>query len=167
MTIESLLVSSIMTKDVKTAGENQIRRAAAEKMDKADIGSIVIVGNTGIPSGIITKRDIVKIVSSPDASFEQPLSTVMKTPVITGDVMMSLKDALQTMQTKGIRRLPIMENGKMVGIVTDKDIFRAILKSLPMVTSLIDQNLPVDYRPVYQRLSEFMVGEINSHPSSR
>ena len=91
----------------------------------------------------------------------------MKTPVITGDVMMSLKDALQTMQTRDIRRLPIMENGKMVGIVTDKDIFRAILKSLPMVTDLIDQNLPVDYRPVYQRLSEFMVGEINSHPGGR
>ena len=167
MTIDSVLVSSIMTKDVKTAGENQIIRAAAEMMDKAGIGSIVIVGNTGIPSGIITERDIVKIVSSQDVSFEQPLSTVMKTPVMTGDIMMSLKDALQTMQTRNIRRLPIMENGKMVGIVTDKDIFRAILKSLPLVTSLIDSNLPVDYRPVYQRLSEFMVSEINSYPGSR
>src|SRR5687768_13392781 len=116
MTIESVLVSSIMTKGVKTAGENQIIRAAAEMMDKNGIGGIVIVGNRGIPSGIITERDIVKIVSSPDVSFEQPLSTVMKTPVITGDAMMSLKDALQTMQTKDIRRLPIMENGKMVGI---------------------------------------------------
>lgn len=167
MTIESVLVSSIMTKDVKTAGENQIIRTAAEMMDEAGIGSIVIVGNTGIPSGIITERDIVKIVSSQDVSFEQPLSTVMKTPVMTGDIMMSLKDALQTMQTRNIRRLPIMENGKMVGIVTDKDIFRAILKSLPLVTSLIDSNLPVDYRPVYQRLSEFMVSEINSYPGSR
>jgi len=167
MTIESVLVSSVMTKNVKTVSENQIIRTAAEMMDKAGIGSIVIVRNAGIPSGIITERDIVRIVSSPGASFEQPLSTVMKTPVITGDVMMSLKDALQTMQTRDIRRLPIMENGKMVGIVTDKDIFRAILKSLPMVTDLIDQNLPVDYRPVYQRLSEFMVGEINSHPSGR
>ena len=167
MTIESVLVSSVMTKNVKTVSENQIIRTAAEMMDKAGIGSIVIVRNAGIPSGIITERDIVRIVSSPGASFEQPLSTVMKTPVITGDVMMSLKDALQTMQTRDIRRLPIMENGKMVGIVTDKDIFRAILKSLPMVTDLIDQNLPVDYRPVYQRLSEFMVGEINSHPGGR
>lgn len=167
MTIDSVPVSSIMTKNVRTAGENQPIKAAAEIMDRNDIGSVVIVaGEPGVPSGIITERDIVRLVSSSSQmSFKEPVSTVMKKPVITADSMMSLKDALQTMQAKNIRRLPVMHDGKMVGILTDKDIFRAILKSPALLSNFIGVNLPADYRPVYQRFSEFMLADMQ-HPQS-
>jgi predicted transcriptional regulator len=89
----------------------------------------------------------------------------MKKPVITADLMMSLKDALHTMQDKNIRRLPVVHNGKMVGILTDKDIFRAILKSPALLSNFMDLNLPADYRPVYQRFSEFMLADLQ-HPQS-
>jgi CBS domain-containing protein len=166
MTIDAIPVSSIMTKNVKTASENQSIKTAAEIMDRNNIGTVIIgEEGGGTPSGIITERDIVKLVSSAQISFEEHLSSVMKKPVITADLMMSLKDALHTMQDKNIRRLPVVHNGKMVGILTDKDIFRAILKSPALLSNFIDLNLPADYRPVYQRFSEFMLADLQ-HPQS-
>jgi CBS domain-containing protein len=162
MSIESVPVSSIMTKDVKTAKESQTIRSVAGMMNELGIGSVVIVKNSDerTPVGIITERDIVRLVGSPQVSFAAPVKEVMKKPVITADVMTSVRDAMQTMQVKNIRRLPITEKGKMVGIVTDKDIFRAIVKSQTLLTSLISDQLLIEYRPIYERLSEFMLGEI-------
>lgn len=160
MSIESIAVSSIMTKGVKIAREDQTIREVAEIMDKHDIGSVVITDKKGSPSGIITERDIVRLVGSPKMTFAAPVNSVMKKPVVTADVMMSLRDAIQTMQSKNIRRLPVVEKSRMVGIVTEKDIFRAILKSQALVSGVISDSGLVEYRPVYERLSEFMLSEI-------
>jgi CBS domain-containing protein len=160
MSIESISVSSIMTKEVKTAREDQTIRAVAEMMARFNIGCIVIVNSKGIASGIMTERDIVKLVGEPKVSFAAPVSSVMKKPIITADAKMSLRDALQTMQAKNIRRLPVVENDRMVGIVTDKDIFRAILKSEALIASVISDSVLVEYRPIYERLSDFMLSEI-------
>lgn len=167
MSIESIPVSSIMTKEVRTAGEDQTIRAIAEMMNKHDIGSVVITDNKDSPSGIITERDIVRFVGSSKTTFAAPAKNVMTKPIITADAMMSLKDAMQTMQSKNIRRLPIVEKGKMVGIVTEKDIFRAILKSQALVSSVISDSVLIEYRPVYERLSEFMLSEIYQPQGSR
>jgi CBS-domain-containing membrane protein len=86
----------------------------------------------------------------------------MSKPVITIDAMSSVRDALQTMELNNIRRLPVLDRGKnMVGIVTDKDIFRALMKDQALVASFCE-GLTVEYRPVYERFSEFMLGEIPS-----
>ena len=149
-----------MTRDVKTAEESVSIRLVARKMDKNDVGSIVIIDNQGTPSGIVTERDMVRLVSSSGVSFDDSVKTVMKKPVIVADVMMSARDALQTMQVKNIRRLPVIERGKMVGIVTDKDIFKAILKNQSLLTGIISDTVLVEYKPVYDRLAEFMMSEI-------
>jgi signal-transduction protein with cAMP-binding, CBS, and nucleotidyltransferase domain len=160
MSIESMPVSEIMTREVKTAEESVSIRLVARKMDKNDVGSIVIIDNQGTPRGIVTERDMVRLVSRSGVSFDDSVKTVMKKPVIVADVMMSARDALQTMQVKNIRRLPVIERGKMVGIVTDKDIFKAILKNQSLLTGIISDSVLVEYKPVYDRLAEFMMSEI-------
>jgi CBS domain-containing protein len=67
---------------------------------------------------------------------EMPVHELMSKPLITILSNNSIKDAIQTMQVKNIRRLVVVEkeekdddNNNMVGIITDKDIFRAIMKS--------------------------------------
>jgi signal-transduction protein with cAMP-binding, CBS, and nucleotidyltransferase domain len=99
-------------------------------------------------------------------SFSVHVREVMKSPVITIDVMASAKDALQTMQVKNIRRLPVMAKGRMVGIVTDKDIFRTILKSQDLLAEVISESFVVEYKPTYERLADFMLGEM-SRPGGR
>ncbi len=84
----------------------------------------------------------------------------MSKPVITIDAASSIQDAIQSMKLNNIRRLPVVDReGKMVGIITDKDIFRAIINSQSLAAS-ISENITIEYRPMYQRLSEFMMGEM-------
>lgn len=167
MSIESMPVSSVMNRNVRTAKEGQTIRAVAAMMTEHDIGSVVIVDEDKMPVGMVTERDIVRLVGSPQTSFAAPVRDVMKKPVIATDIMTSLRDAMQTMQAKNIRRLPVVEKGRMVGIVTEKDIFRAIIKNQALLTGIITDSVLVEYKPVYERLSEFMLSEIYQPPGTR
>jgi CBS domain-containing protein len=163
MSIESITVSNIMVRNVKTAKETQTVKAVAKIMIDSNIGSVVIVKNADAsrPIGIITERDIVRIAGADQAlTLQMPARDIMSKPAITIDAMSSIKDALQAMELNNIRRLPVVDKEKkMVGIITDKDIFRALMKSQSLVASFCE-SLLVEYKPVYERLSEFMLGEM-------
>ncbi|HXV46290.1 MAG TPA: CBS domain-containing protein [Nitrososphaera sp.] len=163
MSIESITVSNIMVRSVKTAKESQTIKAVAKIMTDSNIGSVVIVKNedTSKPVGIITERDIVRIAGADQAlTLQMPVRDVMSKPVITIDATSSIRDALQAMELKNIRRLPVVDKEKkMVGIITDKDIFRALMKNQSLVASFCE-SLWVEYKPVYERLGEFMLGDM-------
>lgn len=165
MSIESVTVSSVMVRNVKTANEVQSVKMVAKIMADYNIGSVVIVSgnNAAKPVGIITERDIVRMVGLEQVlTLETPARDVMSKPVITIEGGSSVKDALQEMELHDIRRLPVVDKDKtMVGIVTDKDIFRAFMKSQTLITSFCE-SLTVEYKPVYERLSEFMLGEMQT-----
>ena len=164
MSIESVTVESIMTKDVKTANVDQGVNVVASIMSENNIGSVVITGGENkINVGIITERDIVKIFGTTKISILQThADDIMSKPVITINARSSIKDAIQTMQLNNIRRLPVInsEKGIMVGIVTDSDIFRAIMKSQSLLTTVNESIVIEQYKPVYERFSEFMLGEM-------
>ena len=149
-----------MTRNVKTAEESQNIKSVAKVMVENGIGSVVITGDrkADFPLGIITERDLVRHVAS--NSSISVARDVMSRPVITIDSNSSLKDAIQTMQLKDIRRLPVIEKGKMVGIITDKDIFSAIARSQSLVESFLSESLKVEFRPTYERFSDFMQNEL-------
>jgi CBS domain-containing protein len=163
MSIESVIVASIMTKEVKTAKESQTVKAAARIMTEKGIGSLVIVKATepDRPVGIITERDMVRVAGTTEVlTLQMPVREIMSKPVVTIDANSSIKDAIQSMELNNFRRLPVVDREKkMVGIVTDKDIFRAIMKSQALITS-ISGSLSVEYRPVYERFSEFVLDEM-------
>jgi CBS domain-containing protein len=163
MSIESVTVASIMAKDVKIAKENQTVRAVAKIMNDHNIGSVVIVksSDANMPVGIITERDIVRMAGANQSlTLDVTAGKIMSRPVITIDATSSIRDALQQMELKNIRRLPVVDKERqMVGIITDKDIFRALMKSQSLVASFCESYL-VEYKPVYERLSEFMLGEM-------
>lgn len=165
MSIESVTVSSVMVRNVKTAKEGQTVKTVAKIMADNNIGSVVIVSSNDAakPVGIMTERDIVCIVGSEQVlTLETPARDVMSKPVITIDEGSSVKDALQEMELHNIRRLLVVDKDKTtVGIVTDKDIFRALMKSQTLVTSFCE-SLTVEYKPVYERFSEFMLGEMQT-----
>jgi CBS domain-containing protein len=166
MSIESTSVSNIMVRNVKTVEENQSINAVAKVMSDNNIGSVVIVKNveTGTVSGIITERDIVRLAGaiqmSSSLTFQLLARDIMSKPVITIRAESSIQDAIESMKLNNIRRLPVVDRaGRMVGIITDKDIFRAIINSQSLVTS-ISENVTIEYRPIYERLSQFMMGEM-------
>jgi CBS domain-containing protein len=154
-----------MITDVKTADENQSIRAVCNIMYENKIGSLVILKNSTsenkeskkIPIGIVTERDIVRLVSlSPKLLLvDRPVHVLMKTPLITINPNSSITDAMETMQQKDIRRLPVVDNkGKMLGIITDKDIFRTILKNQAQASSGVSDQILVDQQSIYGKFTD-------------
>jgi CBS domain-containing protein len=162
--LESISVSSIMITDIKTAKENQAIQGVCKILYENKIGSLVIIKDSAsenkeskVPVGIITERDIVRLVSLPDIlSADQPVYLLMKAPLITIGPNSSIIDAMETMQQKDIRRLPVVDSkGKLLGIVTDKDIFRVILKYQTLASSGRSDQILVDQESIYGRFTDY------------
>ena len=179
VSIESIPVSSLMSKNVKTQTSDQNIRAVCRIMHENNIGSVVIVnhgrdhtnGNNtdNKPVGIITERDIVRIIGRLEPSlFVVPVHELMSKPLITISPNNSVREAMHTMQAKNIRRIVVVEkegkdnnnNDKMVGIITDKDIFRAIMENQSLIHSILNDELLTQHKPVYEQFSEYWFGDI-------
>jgi predicted transcriptional regulator len=84
----------------------------------------------------------------------------MSKPLITISINSSIKEAIQTMQQKNIRRLVIVDKEKMVGIITDKDIFRTIMNNQTLIPSLLNDELMREHRSAYEQFSEYWFRDI-------
>jgi CBS domain-containing protein len=166
MSIESIPVSSFMTKDVKTETEDQNIQAVCKIMNENDIGSVIIVENLqgNNPIGIITERDIVRMIGSLKTELlREPLRQLVSKPLITISSNSSIKDALHTMQFKNIRRLPIVEkegDNNLVGIITEKDVFRTIMKNQNLIPSLLNDEILIEHKSVHDQFTEQWFGDI-------
>jgi len=159
--IETISVSSFMTRDVKTEKEDQNVLTAYRIMNENNIGCVIIVKKDDKPIGIITERDVVRLLGSLNPSLLQiPLRDIMSKPVITISINSSLRDAIQTMQQKNIRRLVITDGERMVGIITDKDIFRAIMNNQDLIPSLLGDKLLIERKTVYDQFGQHWFGDI-------
>ncbi|MGC1928121.1 MAG: CBS domain-containing protein [Candidatus Nitrosopolaris sp.] len=167
--IETISVSSFMTRDVKTEKEDQNVLTACRIMHENNIGCVVIVGKNGAnydkPIGIFTERDVVRLLGSLNPSLLQtPLRDIMSKPLITISINSSVRDAIQTMQQKNIRRLVISDGERMVGIITDKHIFRSIMNNQDLVPSLLGDKLLVEHKTVYDQFSQCWFSDILQRP---
>lgn len=115
-------VQDIMTKNVATVSPNQTVQEAAQIMSQKNIGALPVVEN-GQVKGMITDRDITLRTS---AQGKNPASTsvseVMTNRVVTGTPNMSIQEAANVMAQNQVRRLPIVENNQLQGIVALGDI---------------------------------------------
>ncbi|MGH9921348.1 MAG: CBS domain-containing protein [Nitrososphaerales archaeon] len=112
----------IMIKKVIMITQDKTAQDAARLMSEHGAGSVIVVNGDNI-AGIVTERDLVRKVCTKDvASSKIRLSDVMSSPVITAEPDMPIETAVQRMFNNKIRRLPILENGKLVGIVTVSDL---------------------------------------------
>jgi CBS domain-containing protein len=115
-------VKEIMTRDVVTADIKSDVQHLARKLLEYDVGSVIITDKRQ-PVGIVTERDIVrKIVSRNLKPDDISIKELMTTPLITISATEDVTDATQMMLKMQIRRLPVVEAGKLVGIVTDMDL---------------------------------------------
>lgn len=114
-------VSESMSKNVISVSSSQTVKEAAEIMDQHKIGAIPVVDN-GILKGMITDRDITTRSIAGGHQNNAPISDVMTSDIVSGNPDMSLEEASELMSSKQIRRLPIVENNHLVGIVALGDL---------------------------------------------
>ncbi|HYA85243.1 MAG TPA: CBS domain-containing protein [Candidatus Bathyarchaeia archaeon] len=117
-TFETISVFSIMVRDVKTEKKDQNVLRVCRNMYENNIGCIIIVNqseNTK-PVGIITERDIVRMLGSLTPSLlPTPLRDIMSKPLVNVSMNSSVRDAIQTMQQKNIQ-LIVSDGDEMVGL---------------------------------------------------
>ncbi len=120
-------VKDIMTKDVITIGADKTVFEAAALMSEKSLGCLPILIN-GYPVGIITERDIVRRIVAKRAPLDTKLVEVMTKSLITVDPDTSLKEAARLMSKNKIRRLPVLKNSQLIGIVVASDFVRNVGK---------------------------------------
>jgi CBS domain-containing protein len=120
-------VDYFMTKRVITADEETPVESVAKIMGEKRIGSVIITSQ-GEPIGIFTERDLLTKFLAKDKSLEVEVGEACSSPLITAPLGISVHDAAVTMTSKHIRRLPITREGKLVGIITARDLVEAYAK---------------------------------------
>jgi len=120
-------VKDIMTKDVITIDSDKTTFEAAKLMTEKSLGCLPVVIK-GYPVGIITERDIVRRIVAQRASWDTKLTEVMTKELITVDPDTSLREAARIMSKNKIRRLPVLKNNQLVGIVVASDFVRNVGK---------------------------------------
>ena len=117
-------LKNIMIGNVKTAGLEDTVQDIAVIMNKHQIGCVIIVDEEQ-PFGIVTERDIMKrVVSKGIAPKDLKAVDVMSKPLITASPSTPAGDAAKAMLKWNIKKLPVTENGRLVGVVTLTDLLR-------------------------------------------
>lgn len=120
------IVKNVMTKPVITIDKNSSVLEAAEIMSERDIGCIVVMDN-GKSIGIATERDMLqRVVAKGLNASEVKMKDIMSKPLITINGTMPIINAIRVMEKNEVRRLLVIEKGKLVGLVTQRDLLRAL-----------------------------------------
>jgi len=124
---EADLVESNMSTNVETINPTASLKDALRKLVARNIGSVVVVEkNESV--GIITERDISRRVARDKNALKRQVKTVMSRPLITAQTTESVEDAMALMLKHGVRRLPVMKQQKLVGIISQRDVLRWVLR---------------------------------------
>lgn len=117
-------VSEIMTSTPVTITVGATAADAAKLMREKNIGSLVVVEG-GRPTGIVTERDVVTKVAASDLQPSRVIvKEIMTSPIVAIPPTVEVAEAAKLMSQRKIRRLPVVQEGKLVGMITENDIIR-------------------------------------------
>ena len=115
-------IRDIMEKNVITIEDDKSSLDAARLINEKDISFLVVVKD-GIPIGVVSERDFVrKIVAENSQAADIPLSKIMSYKFRWVEPTTDIEDAVQKMLNHNIRRLLVLENKKLVGVITQTDL---------------------------------------------
>jgi len=133
-----MLVKEAMNKGVKTIRPSDTVKNAAQIMNENRIGSLVVVSGTGEVVGIITERDILTdIVAESKNAEDVKIEEIMTKNIITISPEKSLEDAADVMTENKIKKLPVVENGKLIGIITATDLISYENKLIEKISTIL------------------------------
>lgn len=134
------VVRDIMTKNIVMIEGDKTALEAAKIMAEKGISSVFVMKHSQ-PVGIVTERDFIKKVCAKELPIAQvKIGDIMSKILTTADPEMPIEVAVQRMVNHKIRRLPIMEAGKVVGIITVTDLAKHLRTTLLLEGALSDSN---------------------------
>jgi len=136
-----LKVDDVMIEDVITVDSDATVMEAVELMNKHEIGCLIVT-RKGKAVGIVTERDFLRRVL---AESRDPKKTrvrqIMSKPLIFGEPDMDIEDAARLMFRKKIKKLPVVENGRLLGLVTLTDLARFQPQIMKLLKKIANREL--------------------------
>ncbi|MBQ4650130.1 MAG: CBS domain-containing protein [Firmicutes bacterium] len=114
-----MLVKDIMTISVSSLPPEAYAPSAVKIMYSEDVGIVPVCDIQGHVLGVVTDRDILM-----RDGLNKTLKEIMTSPVFTADIKEDVHDAALRMSECGVRRLPVLENGKLAGMLSLRDLAR-------------------------------------------
>jgi CBS domain-containing protein len=134
------VVRDIMTKQIVMIDHDRPALEAAKIMVEKGISSVFVVRD-GQPVGIVSERDFIKKICAKELPIaEVKMADIMSKILTTADPETPIEVAVQRMVNHKIRRLPIMDNGKLVGIITVTDLAKHLRTTLLLEGALSDSS---------------------------
>ena len=121
-----LYVRDVMTRGVRTIDPDETVQAAARSMESSNLGSLIVAAKRGRkPLGIVTEGDVSRAVARKIDPEKASVKTIMSKKLVTIGPRKTVEEAARTMTNAGIKKLPVVERGEIVGMVTQTDIVAA------------------------------------------
>ncbi len=119
-------VKNYMTKEILTADVSTVVTEAAKEMAEKNLGFVIVLEKCR-PVGLVTERDLLlKVLAENRDPNKTTLGEVMSTPLLSVDPDSDLLDAAKIMKEHNVRKLPVIRNNIVYGIITAMDIARHI-----------------------------------------
>jgi len=131
-----LQVKDVMVTNLITIEAGASAKKAAELMDKHDIGCLIVI-SYGNPIGIITERDMLRRVLLQRRDLAKTkVGNIMSAPLITSHSQTDIRDAIRLMNERRIKKLPVIEDGNLIGLVSLTDVMRSLAYFEHVISSL-------------------------------
>jgi CBS domain-containing protein len=125
MKIESILATKSL--NVITVRPDQSLKDAIDLLVEHDIGALVVVDELGQPVGIISERDIIREAARTEPFLDQSVARAMTKDLIVASPQDDLGAVLQTMITGHFRHLPIIDQERLIGVISIRDVLKVQL----------------------------------------
>lgn len=125
-----LKVRDYMVKDVLTVTPDTEITRVVDILIENDISGLVVLDENGVTTGIVTERDCIATVMH-SGYFDElggPVSEFMSSPVETAAPEDSLVDVAERFVSSAFRRFPVLEDGRLAGIIARRDVLRALVR---------------------------------------
>jgi CBS domain-containing protein len=119
-------------------------REAVQKMADANVRTIIALGPDGAPVGMFTLVDLLRRVVLPGLPLDSPLAAAMTSPLVTLPASATAYEGMHVMAERGVRQLAVVENGRIAGVVSERDLFALQRVSLRQVNEGLHSANTVD-----------------------
>ncbi len=134
MKVEDVMVESVITVDADATVMK-----AVKLMNKHEIGCLIVI-RRGRAAGIITERDLLKrVVAKSKNPSRTKVREIMTKPLISGHSDMDLEDATRLMFERQIKKLPVVDEGRLLGLITLTDVARFQPQMIRILKKLSNQ----------------------------
>lgn len=130
-------VAEVMTKAVSTVESGRTLEESLAVMVANDIGCVVVT-EKGSPVGIFTERDVLRRAAQGQERLQLAMKDVMSKPLITVTPKATIWEAIELMIASKVRHLPVVDGGALVGILTQRDLFRLFFSYKELLLSAIN-----------------------------